>query len=66
MKRRGALAALLLGILLATPLAAQSPRIEPPAGGIFGPLPGSGQTTDPSMPPSVPNQIEAPDLIVDL
>ena len=48
------------------PLAAQGPRIEPPAGGIFGPLPGSGQATDPSMPPSVPNQFETPELIVDL
>jgi hypothetical protein len=61
-----AIAALLMGILVATPLAAQGPRIEPPAGGIFGPLPGSGQATDPSMPPSVPNQFETPELIVDL
>jgi uncharacterized protein (TIGR02186 family) len=59
-------AALLMGILLAMPLAAQGPRIEPPAGGIFGPLPGSGQSADPSIPPSVPNKIEAPELIVDL
>jgi uncharacterized protein (TIGR02186 family) len=61
-----ALAALLTATLLAMPLAAQGPRIEPPAGGIFGPLPGSGQSTDPSAPPSVPNQFETPDLIVDL
>jgi uncharacterized protein (TIGR02186 family) len=62
----GVIAALLIGILLAMPLAAQGPRIEPPAGGIFGPLSGSGQATDPSMPPSVPNQFETPELIVDL
>jgi len=62
----GIIAALLIGILLAMPLAAQGPRIEPPAGGIFGPLSGSGQATDPSMPPSVPNQFETPELIVDL
>ncbi|MBI2741196.1 MAG: TIGR02186 family protein [Rhodospirillales bacterium] len=62
----GAIAALLTGLLLAMPLAAQGPRIEPPAGGIFGPLPGSGQATDPTVPPSVPNQIETPELIVDL
>lgn len=66
MSRWGAIAALLTGLLLATPLAAQGPRIEPPAGGIFGPLPGSGQSTDPTVPPSVPNQIETPELIVDL
>lgn len=66
MSRRGAIAALLTGLLLAMPLAAQGPRIEPPAGGIFGPLPGSGQATDPTVPPSVPNQIETPELIVDL
>jgi uncharacterized protein (TIGR02186 family) len=57
---------LLMAILPALPLAAQGPRIEPPAGGIFGPLPGSGQSTDPSAPPSVPNQFETPELIVDL
>ena len=66
MRGWSAIAALLMGILLATPLAAQGPRIEPPAGGIFGPLPGSGQSADPSMPPSVPNQFETPELIVDL
>jgi uncharacterized protein (TIGR02186 family) len=62
------MAALLIGILVATPVAAQGPRIEPPAGGIFGPLPGGAQTTDPSVPPSVPNnnQFETPELIVDL
>jgi uncharacterized protein (TIGR02186 family) len=66
MRGWSAMAALLIGIVLATPLAAQGPRIEPPAGGIFGPLPGSGQSTDPSAPPSVPNQFETPELIVDL
>lgn len=66
MRGWSAIAALLMGVLLAMPVGAQGPRIEPPAGGIFGPLPGSGQATDPSMPPSVPNQFETPDLIVDL
>lgn len=61
-----AVAAVLTGLLLAMPLAAQGPRIEPPAGGLFGPLPGSGQSTDPTVPPSVPNQFETPELIVDL
>ena len=32
MKGWGAIAALLTGLLVATPLAAQGPRIEPPAG----------------------------------
>ena len=66
MKGWGAIAALLTGLLVATPLAAQGPRIEPPAGGIFGPLPGSGQSTDPTAPPSVPHRFETPELIVDL
>jgi uncharacterized protein (TIGR02186 family) len=66
MRGWAAIAVLLMGIVLATPLAAQGPRIEPPAGGIFGPLPGSGQPADPSMPPSVPNRFETPELIVDL
>ena len=66
MRGWSAIAALLMGILLATPLAAQGPRIEPPAGGIFGPFPGSGQPADPSMPPSVPSRFETPELIVDL
>jgi uncharacterized protein (TIGR02186 family) len=66
MRGWSAIAALLMGILLAMPLAAQGPRIEPPAGGIFGPFPGSGQSADPSMPPSVPSQFDAPELIVDL
>ena len=66
MRAWSASAALLMAVLLATPLAAQGPRVEPPAGGIFGPLPGSGQSTDPSAPPSVPNQFETPELIVDL
>jgi uncharacterized protein (TIGR02186 family) len=50
--------------LLAMQAAAQSPRIEPPAGAIFGPLPG-GQG-DPTMPPSVPRETATPELIVDL
>ena len=66
MRGWSAIAALLMALLLATPLGAQGPRVEPPAGGIFGPLPGSGQSTDPSAPPSVPNQFETPELIVDL
>lgn len=66
MKWWGAIAALLSGLLVAAPLAAQGPRIEPPAGGIFGPLPGSGQSTDPTVPPSVPHRFETPELIVDL
>ena len=66
MRGWSAIAGLLMAVLLAPPLAAQGPRIEPPAGGIFGPLSGSGQATDPSAPPSVPNQFETPDLIVDL
>jgi uncharacterized protein (TIGR02186 family) len=66
MRAWSASAALLMAVLLATPLAAQGPRVEPPAGGIFGPLPGSGQSTDPRAPPSVPNQFETPELIVDL
>jgi len=66
MRGWSSVAALLMAILLAMPLSAQGPRVEPPAGGIFGPLPGSGQSTDPSAPPSVPNQFETPELIVDL
>ncbi len=66
MRRWVAVGALLIGIVLAMPLTAQGPRVEPPGGGIFGPLPGSGQTTDPTVPPSVPNRFETPELIVDL
>ncbi len=66
MRGWSASAALLMAVVLAMPLSAQGPRVEPPAGGIFGPLPGSGQSTDPSAPPSVPNQFETPELIVDL
>jgi uncharacterized protein (TIGR02186 family) len=60
------LAALLgaVGGLLAMPAGAQGPRVEPPAGGIFGP--SLGGQVDPTVPPSVPNQFETPDLIVDL
>ena len=43
------MAALLMAVLLATPLAAQGPRIEPPAGGIFGPLPGTTAVGMPSV-----------------
>jgi uncharacterized protein (TIGR02186 family) len=66
MKGWVAIAALLIGLLAAMPLAAQGPRIEPPAGGIFGPLPGSRQGPDPTAPPSVPHRFETPELIVDL
>lgn len=69
MRAWSTIAAVLITLLLAGPLAAQGPRIEPPAGGIFGPLPGgsgSPQPSDPSVPPSVPNQFDTPDLIVDL
>lgn len=68
MRAWSALAALLAGLLLAGPVAAQGPRIEPPAGGIFGPLPGTGsaQPSDPGVPPSVPSQFDTPELIVDL
>ena len=64
MRRLGGFAALAMAVLLALPLAAQGPRIEPPASGIFGPMPGP--RVDPTVPPSVPNQVETPDLIVDL
>ena len=50
MRRWSALAALLMATLLALPLAAQGPRIERPAGGIFGPLPGGAQPADPGVP----------------
>jgi uncharacterized protein (TIGR02186 family) len=68
MRAWSAIAALLVGFLLAAPVAAQGPRIEPPAGGIFGPLPGTGsaQPGDPGAPPSVPSQFDTPELIVDL
>jgi len=42
-------AALAMAVLLALPLAAQGPRIEPPASGIFGPMPGP--RVDPTVPP---------------
>ena len=52
-------------VLLAMQAAAQGPRVEPPpAGAIFGPLPG-GQG-DPTVPPSVPRETATPELIVDL
>ncbi|MBY0320628.1 MAG: TIGR02186 family protein [Reyranella sp.] len=68
MRAWSAVAGLLVSLLLAGPVAAQGPRIEPPAGGIFGPLPGTGstQSSDPGAPPSVPNQFDTPELIVDL
>lgn len=68
MRPWGAIVSLLVGLLLAQPLAAQGPRIEPPPGSIFGPLPSprSAQPGEPSAPPSVPSQFETPELIVDL
>lgn len=67
MKRLAAAACLVVGcLLLALPAAAQgSPRVEPPPGTMFGPLSG-GRQGDPSVPPSVPNDVAAPELIVDL
>lgn len=53
------------GVLVTIPAGAQGPRVEPPAGGIFGPSLG-GRQVDPTVPPSVPSQFETPDLIVDL
>jgi uncharacterized protein (TIGR02186 family) len=44
--------------------AAQGPRAEPPAGAILGPLPRGH--VDPTVPPSVPNEVSTPELIVDL
>jgi uncharacterized protein (TIGR02186 family) len=51
-------------VLLAMPAGAQGPRVEPPAGRMFGP--SLGGQVDPTIPPSVPSQFETPDLIVDL
>jgi uncharacterized protein (TIGR02186 family) len=56
--------AALASFALVQPAGAQSPRIEPPAGSIFGPLPGA--PVDPTVPPSVPNRDTTPELIVDL
>ncbi|WP_421994792.1 TIGR02186 family protein [Reyranella sp.] len=59
------LAAAGLALLLAGSAAAQGPRVEPPPGtaplgsGPFGP------PSDPSVPPSVPNEVATPELIVD-
>lgn len=65
MKRLAAVAlAMLAGFALAQSSVAQSPRIEPPAGPIFGPLPGA--PVDPTVPPSVPSRDTTPELIVDL
>ena len=65
MRRGGLVAWLAAGcVALAMPAAAQGPRIEPPGGAIFGPLPG-GQG-DPTVPPSVPKETLTPELIVDL
>lgn len=49
--------------LVAMPAGAQGPRVEPPAGSMFGPSLGGRE--DPTVPPSVPSQFETPDLIVD-
>lgn len=54
-------AAFLLALL---PAHAQGPRVEPPPGNLLG-TPLGGQV-DPTVPPSVPNQVSTPDLIVDL
>lgn len=51
-------------LLLATPVAAQGPRVEPPGGPLLGP--SLGRPVDPTMPPSVPSDFQTPDLIVDL
>jgi len=62
--------ALALALVLALPgglastAAAQSPRVEPPSGGLMGPT--LGGPADSTVPPSVPAQPETPDLIVDL
>jgi uncharacterized protein (TIGR02186 family) len=56
--------AVLAALALAHAAVAQSPRIEPPTGPIFGPLPGA--PVDPTVPPSVPNRDTTPELIVDL
>ncbi|MBL6614005.1 MAG: TIGR02186 family protein [Reyranella sp.] len=53
-----------VGLAFASLASAQSPRLEPPAGSIFGPLPGA--PVDPSVPPSVPSRDTTPELIVDL
>jgi uncharacterized protein (TIGR02186 family) len=66
------LAAVLAALIVATsalapvlaPVQAQGPRVEPPpAGSIFGPLPGGA--VDPTAPPSVPSRDATPELIVD-
>ena len=62
--RLAALLGAAAGVLLAMQARAQGPRVEPPAGGIFGP--SLGGKVDPTIPPSVPSQFETPDLIVDL
>ena len=62
--------ALALALVLALPgglastAAAQSPRVEPPSGGLMGP--SLGGPADSTVPPSVPTEPETPDLIVDL
>jgi uncharacterized protein (TIGR02186 family) len=56
--------ALFAALALVPSAIAQSPRIEPPAGSIFGPLPGA--PVDSTVPPSVPNRDTTPELIVDL
>lgn len=61
----GALTAAMLSMLvLATPVVAQGPRVEPPSGTLPGPM--FGGPPDGNLPPSVPTQPSTPELIVDL
>ena len=66
------LATLLVAASLCTPALAQGPRTEPPVSLPAAPLPGSlsgsgvAPQTDPTLPPSVPIEPAAPDLVVDL
>jgi uncharacterized protein (TIGR02186 family) len=53
---------LLLALLM--PVAASAQRIEPPPGSLTGP--SFGPAPDSSLPPSVPNTLAMPELIVDL
>ena len=56
--------ALAVAFVLASGAAAQSPRVEPPAGSLVGPT--LGGPADSGMPPSVPAQSSTPELVVDL
>lgn len=51
-------------LLLAAPVVAQGPRVEPPGGPLLGP--SLSRPVDPTVPPSVPSDFQTPDLIVDL